>query len=159
MRKSHDHVVRATPGAVVARRIAEVRGRRRYSQQELARRMTDLGYPINQTTIARIERGGTRAENMPLRELLVFGYALGVSPLHLFVPLSEDERLEITARISAEPSRARAWIRGTNEHLQGTNDGDPRIYFSEVPDVELLRATDAGVGTDSEQVTRKEKED
>jgi transcriptional regulator with XRE-family HTH domain len=145
MRIAHNFPAKS-PGQVFAQRLAEVRRRVDLSQQELADRVSELGYKMAQPTVARIEKGGTRAENVSLKELLVFAFALGVCPTNLFTPLDEETRLEITPQVSALPRHARDWIRGTQPYLLEElgeetgriyHVGDPRVYYTEVPDVEL----------------------
>jgi transcriptional regulator with XRE-family HTH domain len=43
------------PSEVFAERMQEVRERRRWSQQELADRLDELGWPTDRSTLARIE--------------------------------------------------------------------------------------------------------
>jgi transcriptional regulator with XRE-family HTH domain len=45
---------------MVARRVAYERARRKWSREDLARRMTDAGTPVNQSAIYKIEQGSPR---------------------------------------------------------------------------------------------------
>ncbi len=124
------------PGEVFARRLAQVRGRKRWSQEELARRTKDIGSPISRETIAKIESGGQRARNVKLEEVLALSYALGVPPLHMFVPFEADGRLRIVSRRrSVSTIIARRWLRAQDT----LDDEDPAFFFSELPIDEVRR--------------------
>jgi transcriptional regulator with XRE-family HTH domain len=61
------------PGAedMAARRVAYERARREWSREDLARRMTDAGTPVNQSAIYKIEHGTPR-RTISLDEALAF---------------------------------------------------------------------------------------
>ncbi len=158
MEKQHETTIGRTFGA----RVQAVRTRRRWSQRELADRLTRAGRSMNGATVAKIEAAGkpdateserTRAEGVTVRDLLVFSAVLGVSPLHMLVPLdgSGTERdepdpgtaLVVTDQIRLYPVQARGWIKGTTPILSGPwiNESEDdelwRVYYSEVPTAEL----------------------
>lgn len=56
-------------------RVRAARGSRGWTQDELSRRMTAVGYPLHQTTIAKLE-SGTRPTSV--EEMLVLGAVMGV---------------------------------------------------------------------------------
>ncbi len=158
MEKQHETTIGRTFGA----RVTAVRTRRRWSQRELAARLTKAGRSTNGATIAKIEAAGkpdatkivrTRAEGVTVRDLLVFAAVLGVSPISLLVPLDgsgteHDEpdpgtALVITDQLSLYPVQARGWIKGTTPILSGPwiKEGEDeelwRVYYTEVPTAEL----------------------
>jgi transcriptional regulator with XRE-family HTH domain len=101
------------PGQVLALRVKEARERRGWSQGELAKRVSALGYSLARPVINRIEQGGVRAGNVSVEDLLALAAALGVPPVHLLVPLDDDAELAVTPGVPPLPAReARAWIRG-----------------------------------------------
>ncbi len=150
-----------TIGRTFGARVQSVRTRRRWSQRELADRLTRAGRSMNGATVAKIEAAGKpdateserkRAEGITVRDLLVFAAVLGVSPISLLVPLDgspkpEDAdpgtRLVITDEINLLPAQARGWIKGTTPILSGPwiKEGEDeelwRVYYTEVPTAEL----------------------
>lgn len=112
----------ATPkiGAVVAARIKRYREASGLTQGEVAERTQMLGSPLSRSTIAKVEVGGTRADNLPLVDLLVFAAALDVPPVLLFLPLGESETVEVTPGITVHPHLALEWLAGGEEF---TRDG------------------------------------
>ncbi len=127
-----------TAGIVFARRLREVRERKRWTQQRLADELDRLGLrspaanSISRVTLAKIEAGGeehtsgknrTRAKNVSLEEVLALSAALGVAPVHMIATPdegSEDAYLQVAPRLELEPDRARRWIRG-EEPLRATD--------------------------------------
>lgn len=59
-----------------------------WSQDDLARRMSDLGYPMHQTTIAKLESG---ARPTPIEEMMALAMLLDVSPEDLVRPPATQE--------------------------------------------------------------------
>ncbi len=151
-----------TIGRTFGARVQSVRTRRRWSQRELADRLTKAGRSTNGATVAKIEAAGKpdatkieckRAEGVTVRDLLVFSAVLGVSPISLLVPLdgSGTERdepdpgtaLVVTDQLRLYPFQARGWIKGTTPILSGPwiKEGEDeelwRVYYTEVPTAEL----------------------
>jgi transcriptional regulator with XRE-family HTH domain len=117
----------------IADRVKELRQKRGWSAAALADECAELGMPaLNRSVIANLESG--RRTYVSTDELLVFAYALDVAPVHLMVPLEEDDSIE-QHRYYVTPGHAmhvpvtRQWIRG--EFCPPGRD--PRTYFSEVP--------------------------
>lgn len=94
------------------RRYREALGLR---QEDIAERTAQLGYPMNRVTLAKIEKGGTRAANASLVDVLVLAAALDVPPPLLFVPLGEDEDLAITPKLVAHPHIVLEWVAGKDD--------------------------------------------
>jgi transcriptional regulator with XRE-family HTH domain len=101
------------PGVIFGRRVAQVRRHHGWTQAELAKRMSDLGWNVDQAAIARIEskKPSTRAQNVRLAEVLALAAALGVSPLFLFLPIEDNEEVKI-AGLRLRAWEVREWVRG-----------------------------------------------
>jgi transcriptional regulator with XRE-family HTH domain len=97
------------PSEVFGAQMGTVRGRRGLSLQDLADRLTRLGFPMDRTTLNKLENG---RRGLSLDEALAIAAALDVSPLHLFVPIMDSEQLEIAPKVTAGAVRARKWLRG-----------------------------------------------
>lgn len=93
--------------------------------------MTELGLPTSRTTIVKIEKGGVRAENTSLQELLALAAALGVTPIQLLEPRG-NESLAVTPKLVLQADQARLWIRG-KRLLPGA---DPIAWFAQLPQEE-----------------------
>lgn len=119
-----------TPTQILARQMKEVRTRRGWTQQDLADRLQDLGLNVDQSTIARIEKG--QIKRVTLDDALAIAAALGVQPVQLMVPMKADNRVALAPNLIVEPSLARRWIRGQRT----LRPEDERTYFSEVSDLE-----------------------
>jgi transcriptional regulator with XRE-family HTH domain len=120
----------AYPTEIVARRVREARNRRGWTQAELADRLTELGHPTNQPTVARLE-SGKRA--VPIEELFALAAALEVPPVHLLTPLDDDAQVAVTPNTSVPAPLARAWLRG-QAALPGAGTD-----WTQVPESELRR--------------------
>lgn len=72
------------------RALRKVRGMSTY---EVARRLTDIGWPIAQTGVARIETGQRRVD---VDDLLALASVLDVSPNRLMLPLNERALPDLT---------------------------------------------------------------
>lgn len=133
------------PGVIFGQRVREVRMRHRaqrtdglkWTQAELAERVTALGWPIDQAAIARLEsqKPTTRAQNVRLAEVLAIAAALGVSPMFLFLPLDYNEEVKI-GELRFPANHLWRWVRG-EEPLRG--DDDHRIFLTERDEVSLAR--------------------
>ncbi len=144
----------ATIGYVFGSRVSALRKRRGWSLRGLSGRLALAGRELTPAMINRIEKAaGTRAENVTVRDLLVFAVVLGVNPISLLVPLdgSGTERdepdpgtpLVVTDEFRLQPIQARGWLAGTTPILSGPwikdDEGEElwRIYYTEVPTAEL----------------------
>lgn len=76
-----------------ARELERRRERAGMSQSELARRATEAGLPLHQTTVARIENG---SRSISLNEALVLARILGTDPLAMADYESASEDLLVT---------------------------------------------------------------
>lgn len=125
-----------TVGQVVAGRVTRYRRERGWSQQRLADEMSELGYPINRVTLAKLESGvsresRTRAENVPLREVLVLAAALNVPPVLLFIPLGEDDLVELTPNSVVHPHVALEWVIGEGPFARRNKQGRTIAHIEE----------------------------
>ena len=113
-----------TATRVVAERVREVRKRRGWTMAQLAERCAAIGAPqITENALENLEYGrrGTRRA-VTVDDLFALAVALDIAPVHLLVTPDEDET----------SARRRAWVRGLD-----ALDGDPRLYFSQVPHAEF----------------------
>jgi transcriptional regulator with XRE-family HTH domain len=141
----------ATPGQA-ARRPSEVfaeqmriqRGRRGWTQRQLATRLAKLGLAVHQTKIGKWEAGERR---ITLDEALAISVALDVSPAHMIAgSYSEASLGEASVALSAatapvSPRQMRMWVRG-QQSLWGQ---DEKRYYTEVARDEWLAMQRAGV--------------
>lgn len=123
----------ASTWEVFARRVKAVREGRGWTQKQLAARLTEIGFPTDRVTIHKIESGGTRARNVPLREALAIAAALELAPVHLFAPLEDEAMVAVTETDVVPAAHLRDWIRGGSV-LPGHNK---RRYLAEMPESEL----------------------
>lgn len=133
-----------SPRVAVARAVATLRKRQGWSADDLATECKALGMPsLNRSVIANIE--SMRRKYVTVDELCCLAYALDVAPVHLLVPMDEEEGVELDL-FEATPDRflpvrqARKWVRG-----EWVPPGrDPRFYFANVPaeEFDAIRAAD-----------------
>lgn len=119
-----------TAGEVFVRRIREVRGARGWSQQRLSDELKALGWPLAQSTIAKIESGATRARNISVEDAMAVCAALGVSPLDMLVLREPSDRFAVTPELVTTAGSVRKWWRGEWRLRDGD---DPQFYFSQAP--------------------------
>ena len=113
-----------SPVQAVARRVREVRNLRGWSAQELAERCAALGMAsLDRSTIASIEIG--RRKRIGVDELLlVLALALGVAPVHLLVPLTEEWYAVAPDHVTGA-GKVRQWVRGNHPMTGVPLSGDP----------------------------------
>lgn len=96
-------------------RMPEIRrghGGAQQSQRALAESLAEVGSGLSEQTIAKIE-SGRRGIGVTLDEAMELAYALHVAPLHLMLPLDDDELVEVVPALDPVPTRlVRAWVRG-----------------------------------------------
>jgi transcriptional regulator with XRE-family HTH domain len=83
---------------------------------------------LDASAITRLERG---TRGVTLDDVLAIAAALGVSPLHLFVPLDNDERLDVAPGLTAGVLDTRAWIRGQRPLRESDDDS---LFYSHTPE-------------------------
>lgn len=129
-----------TPSDVVGQRIKELRKKRGWSLADLARVCAEKAGAdqLTENVIENIEHGRRgkdrrRRRMVTVDELLIFADALDVAPVHLLVPIEDDE-YQVTPKLVEGTGAVREWIRG-RYFLDGWTD--PRIFVSEVPEREF----------------------
>lgn len=115
---------------VFAQRMREVRERERLSQADLADRLASAGVPIGRATLAKIEAGGTRRDNLTVDEVMAICSVLGIAPIYALTPTGLSPQLEVTSEVTLDPVEARHWMNG----MQALSESSARTYFSEVAD-------------------------
>jgi transcriptional regulator with XRE-family HTH domain len=127
-----------TPAQCFARQLATVRRRKGWSQQQLADATAELGHPVTQSAVAKIERG---TRGVGIDDVFHFAAALGVPPIALLVPSSDSDLVEISPGRAVPGWEASLWVRGI------------------VPPMEETEVRDAGfLGFFYDQYTDAEKE-
>lgn len=108
---------------------------------------------LNRSVIANLE--SRRRKTVTLEEVLTLALVLDVAPVHLIVPIEEDDQYDAERYLVAPdqtfPIReARAWIKGDLPLAAQ----DPRTYFSEVPreDFRTDKPTDEQISHSSENI-------
>lgn len=109
--------------AAIAQQMRHLRKTLGWSAERLSEELRKVGTPLDRSAIAKMESAADRGQAMrsiSVEELLSLALVLGVAPVHLLVPPTDDG------------SAMRAWVRG-DAPMPGQ---DPRRYFSEVPESE-----------------------
>ncbi len=119
-----------TPGETFRHRLREAREARPMSQRGLAARLTELGLPMSQAAVTRIERGDRKCS---LDEAVAIAAALDVAPMHLFLPIDGDDPVQLAPALEVDAPLARAWARGE----QPLRPEDARFYAFQAPSVRL----------------------
>ena len=91
--------------------LAEARKARGFSQAQLAKRLTEIGYKMHETSIARIESGERRVS---LDDAMAISLALGCQLAQLVAPPDATARVEITERAVFPSEHVREWIGGSS---------------------------------------------
>ena len=136
-----DEIPPATISEIIAMRLVEAR--RGVTQAQLADRLRGMGVKMDRASIAKIEarakRSKTKARKVTVEELFLLAAALGVSPLHLVLPLDDQSRVEISPTITRPAKQIRAWVRGQ----MPLERRDARMYYTEAPPHEFQEILDA----------------
>lgn len=102
-------------GDVLAERVRQYRKAGELRQEDLADRTGQLGRRLSQATLASFEAGGTRAAKASLADVLVLAAALDVPPPLLFLPLGDDEEVEVAPGLVVHPHIALDWVAGDDD--------------------------------------------
>ncbi|MFF7854109.1 helix-turn-helix domain-containing protein [Streptomyces sp. NPDC007904] len=119
------------PTEAIARRVTALRQRKGLTRQQLGEAMAERGVEWNRFTVSSLENG--KRQNVTVVELLALARVLDVAPVHLFVPLEDDQPYRVTPKETLPAHRIRPWVRGIAP-LPGM---DSRIFSTEVPLAEL----------------------
>jgi transcriptional regulator with XRE-family HTH domain len=113
------------PSEVFRSRLREVRRLKGWTQQDLAEALARLGLNISAFAITRIETGN---RGVSLDQAIAMAAVLGVSPLHMIVPL-DDDGVQLAPQLSVTTADARAWLRGQRP----LKEADERIFLFQTP--------------------------
>lgn len=105
------------PSEFVGPQVRVLRKRRDWLQEDLAKRLEELGFSgWRQSKVAKIESG--QAKRLTLDEVFELAVALDVTPLYLFTPdRGRDEQgeaigVQLGPKISRSIPHVREWVRG-----------------------------------------------
>ena len=99
-----------TPSQAVARSVKRARKLADMNQQDLAERLTELGIPTTQSTIARLERG---RRGISLDDAVALSIALNVSLSRLIGGQAvEDDEIAMSPKCVCEAELARLHVAG-----------------------------------------------
>jgi transcriptional regulator with XRE-family HTH domain len=128
-----EHNEPSTPTKVVAARMHELRTKRGWSADELARQMRAVGVPWERLVVTKLETG--RRAAVSVAELFALAAVLNCPPVMLMTARDDDAHdYQITPTVTETMGTARAWIRGQIP----LGDADPRDYYGELPVGEFL---------------------
>jgi transcriptional regulator with XRE-family HTH domain len=107
-------------GEVLAANIKRVREAQRLSYAELSRNLSDIGRPIPELGLRRIERGERRVD---FDDLTALCYVLQICPVDLMVSKdATDEPYPVIPKRNFTSDSVREWIRGAEIRLQPVMD-------------------------------------
>lgn len=118
----------ALPSKVFRDRVREARRVRGWTQRDLAAALDRVGVKIDASNVTRLERGN---RSVTLDEVIAIAVVLGVSPLHLIVPL-DDNGAQLTPTLTVKTEEARAWLRGQTP----LKESDERWFYTQTPESE-----------------------
>jgi transcriptional regulator with XRE-family HTH domain len=123
----------ATPEDAIARGIRNARRSRGWTQQDLADRLAEIGYPLDRSTLAKLE-ATKKPRGISVNDALAISAALGIAPVHLFTGLGDDD-ITIGENLSASAVRVRWWIRGKSllPGAPGIASEESHFFRKEVP--------------------------
>lgn len=116
---------------MIGARVKELRARNGLTAQKLADALASEGVPWERGTVTKLET--RRRDNVTVNELLALAKVLNVAPVHLLVPLEDDQPMPVTPETMMQAGHVREWVRA-RKALPGT---DLRIFRTEVPLSEL----------------------
>ena len=110
---------------MVGLRVRETRKDRRWTQEQLAQELREVGIRIGQTDVARLEKlpgdKGHDPRSVTLEDWLALAFVLDIPPLALLLP-TDEERLEVL------PEGARRRDPERFEYKPGSVEPEPRTY-------------------------------
>jgi transcriptional regulator with XRE-family HTH domain len=113
-------------GEAFAARLRQARQEREWRQQDLAAAVTELGLPMDRTTLAKIEKGQRQPR---LEEFVALAAALGVDPGRLLVTedaYGSESDVRVAPRLTVSADTFRSWLRGA----MPLNPEDETSYFT-----------------------------
>jgi transcriptional regulator with XRE-family HTH domain len=146
----------------LARRIAYERNRRGWTYEGIAKRLTDIGCPIQGSAIYKIEKGTPR-RRISVDELVAFAEVFEVGAADMLIPLeliAEHEALGLIAEVERKYrvlSESVADYRGTVERIQqlaGTDEAYAqdvvRVLWEKIDSLSIFDNIDASKKDKSE---------
>ncbi|MEU1892765.1 helix-turn-helix domain-containing protein [Streptomyces pristinaespiralis] len=122
-----------TPTQTIAKRVREIRKVRGLSAERLAERLAEHGIKWDRYTVTKLENG--KRQNVTVSEWLALGTVLNVAPVHLLVPIDDDDAdYQVTAKKTAKASDVRSWVRGQTS----LGNGPHREFTAQAPDGEWV---------------------
>ncbi len=115
----------ALPSEVFRARLREVRRLRGWTQADLASALASAGVDLGESAVVRMERG---IRGVSLDEAIAIATVLGVSPLHMIIPV-DDNGAQLAPQITVATTDARAWIRGQRP----LTEADEQLYYAQAP--------------------------
>jgi transcriptional regulator with XRE-family HTH domain len=97
------------PTEIVAERVRERREALGWNQAELARRLDELDYKIDRSTINKLENGN---RGVSVDDLFALSLVLMVPPASLVTPRKGAAQVAITPRTRFPATLVGAWLRG-----------------------------------------------
>lgn len=113
------------PTAVIAANVKALRDDRGWSAERLAAEMSAVGIPWKRIVVTKLENG--RRQSLNVAEWLALAAVFKVAPIHLLVPLDDEEPFEVTPGQTEPAGAARDWIRGAWP-LDDSRDGLLKFY-------------------------------
>lgn len=100
-----------TASDIAARRIREARNRRGWTVKQLAEHCVKAGAGhLTAAVITNLETRRRPGREITADELLALAWVLGVPPLQLLAPLSDDETLQVVPGRDLAPLDAAGWL-------------------------------------------------
>ncbi|WP_338146201.1 helix-turn-helix transcriptional regulator [Streptomyces boncukensis] len=142
-------------GEHVRRNVTRVREARGWDKKELARRVTELGRPMPELGIGRIEAGTRRVD---VDDLVALAIALGVNVSALLLPPADDaqEPCGVTGVGDVSQEAAWDWADGQRPLVHGDDPSAAHLQFLMLARPSGRRMTDMppAPGTDPDRQER-----
>lgn len=117
-------------------RLVETRKALGYSNQaKLAKRLAEIGYPMHETAIARIESG---ARKVTIDDVVAIAAALDVALVSLLFPLDDDATVQLAPKLKVDVVKARRWARAGRDSCP-LNEKNWRSYMYQAPSDTIVR--------------------
>ncbi|MFE3220267.1 helix-turn-helix domain-containing protein [Streptomyces antimycoticus] len=115
-------------GEQVRRNVTRMREARGWDKKELARRVTELGRPMPELAIGRIEAGTRRVD---VDDLVALAVALGVNVSALLLPRTDSarERCGVTGVGDVSQEAAWDWADGQRPLVYGDDPSAAHLHF------------------------------
>jgi len=105
-----------TPEEIAGRELRRLREARRWSQEEVARRMGGCGFEFHQTMVAKTEAG---QRPLRLNEAVAFACLFGVTLAGLLAAVPGMSAAELEGQVQARAARLEDQIARAREVLSG----------------------------------------